>query len=345
MSTLAVERPADVVAVRRPVAHHWWVAGLAVLLAVLVTASLFVGSEPLAPGRVWAALTGSGTAGEEAIVHGLRVPRTVLAVLLGSSLGLAGALSQEHTRNPLADPGLLGVTAGAATGVVVAIMAFGLTSVGQYLWFALGGALAAAFLVLGIAARITAFVAATTVVLTGAIVTALLGSISSIAVLLDRTVADVFRYWSVGSIAGRDLGVVGSVSPLLVTGLVLAIVNLPALNPLALGDVSAQSLGRRVGRDRLVGLTSVACLAAAATAACGSVAFLGLLVPHVSRALVGANRAWAAALAVPIGSCVVLVADMAGRVMLTHSEVPVGIVLALVGTPAFVAIARRKVHE
>ncbi|GAA1514743.1 iron chelate uptake ABC transporter family permease subunit [Nocardioides humi] len=326
-------------------AHRWWAVGLLALLGCLVVASLFVGSESLSPARVWASLTGSGASDEDAIVHGLRVPRTVLGVLLGAALGLAGALSQEHTRNPLADPGLLGVTAGAATGVVVAIMAFGLTSVGEYLWFALAGALLAAFLVLGIAARITVFVAATTVVLTGSIVTALLGSISSIAVLLDRTVADVFRYWTVGSLAGRDFGVVGSVTPLLAIGLVLAALNLPALNPLALGDVSAQSLGRNVGRDRLIGLTSVACLAAAATAACGSVAFLGLLVPHVARTLAGANRTWAAVLSVPVGGCIVLVADMAGRVMLAHSEVPVGIVLALVGTPAFVLIARRKVHE
>lgn len=325
--------------------HRGWAVGVVVLLLALGAASLFIGSQPVAPADVWATLSGGGTPGDHAIVVGLRVPRTVLALLLGASLGLAGALAQEHTRNPLADPGLLGVTAGASAGVVVAIMAFGLTSVSGYLPFAVLGALLAAALVLGVAARITAFSTTTTVVLTGSIVTALLASLTSMAVLLDRTVSDVFRYWTVGSLANREFDVILPVLPLLAVGLVLALANLPALNPLALGDVTAQSLGRNVRRDRLVGLSAVACLAAGATAACGSIGFLGLLAPHAARAMTGTNRALGALLSTVTGAVVVLVADITGRVVLSTSEIPVGIMLALVGAPVFVLVARRQVHE
>ncbi len=317
-------------------------AALPIALAIGVVASLFLGSQSLSGPQVWDSLTGHGREADDAVVIGLRVPRTVLAVILGAALGLAGALAQEHTRNPLADPGLLGVTAGAAGGVVAAVMLFGLTRATDYVWFALGGALLVAALVLGLAARMVTFSPATTVVVTGAVMTALLTSLSSAAILMDRTVAGVFRFWTVGTIAGRDLDVVWAIAPVLLVGLVLAALNLPALDPLALGDVHAASLGRNVRLDRLIGLAAVACLSAGATAACGSVAFLGLLAPHAGRALVGQHRAAAAIVSAGVAVVLVLAADVTGRVMLAEGEVPVGIVLALAGAPGFVVLARRQ---
>ncbi len=317
-------------------------AALPAAVAIGVVASLFLGSQSLAGHQVWDSLTGHGQEVNDAIVIGLRVPRTVLAVILGAALGLAGALAQEHTRNPLADPGLLGVTAGAAAGVVTAVMFFGLNRATDYVWFALAGALLVAALVLGLAARMVTFNPATTVVVTGAVMTALLVSLSSAAILMDRTVAGVFRFWMVGSLAGRSLDVAWATAPVLLVGLVLAALNLPALDPLALGDVHAASLGRNVRWDRLVGLAAVACLSAGATAACGSVAFLGLLAPHAGRALAGQHRAIAAIMSAGVGVVLVLAADIIGRVMLTTGEVPVGIVLALVGAPGFVVLARRR---
>ncbi|WP_435298934.1 FecCD family ABC transporter permease [Timonella sp. A28] len=315
------------------------------VLLLLIGLSIFIGSQPLTAGEVWQSLTGGGPATNDAVVWGLRIPRTLIAVVCGCALGLAGALTQEHTRNVLADPGLLGVTAGASGGVVVAIMLFGFTTASEYVWCALIGALIAAILVLGISAKVTAFVPATTVILTGAIVSALLGSLTSMAVLIDKNVSEVFRFWSVGSLASRNFDVLLHILPLLLIGLTLWAINLPAIGPLSLGDINAQSLGRNVRKDHFIGFAAIACLTAAATAACGSIAFLGLLAPHLARALTGPHRAQTAILSGICGAALMLAADITGRIVLPHSEVPVGIMLALIGAPTFIMIARKKVNE
>lgn len=321
------------------------VAAIVMVLAFAVLAATYAslahGSSHLALPQVWAALRGDGTDTQAAIVLGLRVPRTVVGLACGAALGVAGALCQAHTRNPLADPGLLGVNAGASLGVVVAMAYLGVTAPAGYVWIAVLGAIVAGGVVLGLAARIRALEPMTTVVLAGTVLTALLGSAATAVVLFHPETMRSFQFWSVGSLAGRDLAVASGVAPVLALGALAALVNLPALPGLELGDELAASLGRHTARDRIIGLGAVVLLAGAATAACGAVGFLGLLAPHAARRLVGGRPVGIVLVSALTGAVVLLVADVAGRLVLTTSEVSVGIMLAIIGSPLFVVLARR----
>lgn len=318
---------------------------LGVALLALVLASLAYGSTSLAPGQVWSALQGHAPADVEAVVRGLRVPRTAVGVVAGAALGVAGALTQAHTRNPMADPGLIGVNAGASLGAVCAMVGLRVSSPAGYVWFAVVGALVAGAVVLWLATRVTAFEPMTTVVLTGSVLTALLGSAASAVMLLDRQAMRSFQMWSVGSVADRDLTVLADVAPVLLLGVAAALANLPALPGLELGDQLAASLGRNGVRDRVVGLGAVVLLAGGATALCGTLGFIGLLAPHAARRLVGARPVATVLLSALAGAVVLLAADIAGRLVLTRSEVSVGIMLAVVGAPIFVLLARRLGRE
>ncbi|MCW4465679.1 iron ABC transporter permease [Glutamicibacter sp. MNS18] len=317
------------------------VVGLAVL-GTAITASLFLGSQPVAPRQVLAYLFGDSASLPEATaaVLDLRVPRTILGLVCGAALGLAGALCQMHTRNPLADPGLLGVTSGAACGVVFALGVLRLSSPAQYTVFGLIGALLAGGLVLGLASGIKLTDAATSLVLAGAIVTGALNSVSSTVVLMDRVTMDRFRYWTVGSLSGRDTSVLWDVAPWLLLGLLLAIHNSSSLDALALGDDVAASLGRNVVRDRVTGLLAVVLLAGSATAAIGAIAFLGLAAPHLARRITRARLPVVAAVSALLGAALMLAADTVGRLVLASGELSVGIVLSVIGAPIFILLAR-----
>lgn len=314
---------------------------LVVAVGAAVVASLTYGSSRLDVVQVWATLRGTGTEADHAIVWGLRVPRTLVGIVCGVALGVAGALCQAHTRNPLADPGLLGVNAGASLGVVVAMAYLGVTDPAGYVWIAVLGAVVAGGIVLGLAARIRLLEPMTTVILTGTVLTALLGSASTAVVLFNPQTMRSFQFWSVGSMAGRDLAVVAGVLPVLALGLLAALVNLPALPGLELGEELAASLGRHTGLDRIVGLGAVVLLAGAATAACGTLGFLGLLAPHLARRLVGGRPVATVLVSALTGIVVLLAADVVGRVVLVTSEVSVGIMLAILGAPLFIVLARR----
>jgi len=323
-------------------------AGLSVVIGVLAAAialaalaSLALGSQSLAPGAVWQVLTGGGSEADRAVVEGLRVPRTLLGLVCGAALGVAGALTQAHTRNPLADPGLIGVNAGASLGVVVAISYLGLVSPAAYAWFAVLGAVVAGAVVIGLAARITMLEPMTTVVLVGAVLSALLASATSAVVLLEVDSARSFTSWSVGSLAGRDLSVAAGIAPVLALGVVAALLALPALPGLELGDELAAALGRNPARDRVIGLGAVVLLAGGATAACGTLGFLGLLAPHLARRLCGARPIATVGVSALCGALIILLADVVGRVVLVTSEVSVGVMLAIVGAPVFVVLARQ----
>ena len=316
--------------------------GVALVLALLaaVVASVALGSQPVPWPDVLAVLREPGTTEASAIVWDMRVPRTVLGLLVGIALGVAGALTQAHTRNPLADPGLLGVTSGAACAVVLAIHVLGVTSPSGAVGFALVGALCAGGIVVVLSQRIRVLAPGVTLVLTGSIVTALLASVTSGVLLLDRTTMDVFRFWSIGSLVGRGPEVIWTVAPFLLLGLLLAVVNAPTLGALELGDELGVSLGRHVVRDRLIGLLAVTLLAGAATAACGSIAFVGLAATHAATRLGLGGPAWRIPVAGLCGAVLVLGADVVGRLAPATSEIQVGIVIALVGAPLFVVLAR-----
>lgn len=317
------------------------ILGLALALFTASWAGLYLGSGNVTPSQVTAALTGAANPSTTAVVLELRLPRTLIGLVVGAALGLAGGLTQLHTRNPLADPGLIGVTAGAGFGVVAALAVLDLRNPATHPWFALIGALVAGAVVLALTARITVFEPMTTLVLTGAVVSALLGSATTAVVLMFPDTMKSFQFWSVGALADRPLSALTVALPFILLGLLLALCNLPAWLSLELGENLAASLGRPVLRDRLVGLGAVVLLASGATSVAGSVGFLGLLAPHLANRLLPGSPTGRVLLAAPLGALLLVVADIAGRVVLPTGEVSVGIMLAIVGAPLFVIIARR----
>jgi iron complex transport system permease protein len=346
MSTLAPAAPAGSAPSRGLAgARRSRLAVLLVLLALLVAAtlaSIAVGARSIPLGDVWSALVAPTGTDEDVIVRSLRVPRTVLGLAVGVALGLAGALIQGHTRNPLADPGLLGVTFGASFAVVLAIYLLGITSALGYVWFAFAGAALASVAVFGLGSAGPAGGTPVTLALAGAAVSALLQALTSAVVLLDATTLDAYRFWNVGSLAGRDLEVLVQLAPFLGAGVLLALAHAPALNTLSLGADVARGLGQDVRVARVVGIVAITLLAGAATAACGPIAFVGLVVPHLARALTGPDQRWLVPCAGVLGGLLLLTADVVGRVVARPGELQVGIVLAVVGAPFFVALVRRR---
>ena len=317
-------------------------AGLLILLVLAMLASLALGAKPTSLPQVWHALWSPTGTQTDAIVRSLRVPRTLLGLAVGIALGVAGALMQGHTRNPLADPGLLGVSAGAAFAVVVGIYLLGATSLLGYVWFAFAGAFAASVVVFVLGSLGRGGPTPVTLALAGVAVSALLGALTSAMVLADSHTLDEYRFWAVGSLAGRDAAIATEVVPFLLAGLVLAAVNASGLNVLALGEDVARGLGQRVALTRWTGLAATTLLTGAAVAACGPIDFVGLVVPHVARSLTGPDHRWLLPAAGLAGAVLLLTADVIGRVVARPGELQVGIVLALVGAPFFIALVRRR---
>jgi iron complex transport system permease protein len=320
--------------------------GLAVLLALVAAAalaSIAVGTRSIGLGEVWRSLFDGGLRTEEAvIVRQLRVPRTALGLLVGLALGVAGALMQGHTRNPLGDPGLLGVTAGASLAVVLAIAWFGIGTPSGYVWFAFAGALAGTVLVYAIGSAGRGGPTPVTLALAGAALSALLYALVRAVLVSDQQTLDSFRFWVVGALAGRGADIAWQVLPFIAIGLVLAIANAPALNLLGLGEDVARALGQGIWPARVVGLAAITLLCGAATAACGPIAFVGLVVPHAVRAFTGPDHRWLIPCSGLLGAALLLTADVLGRVVARPGEVQVGIVLALIGAPFFIALVRRR---
>jgi iron complex transport system permease protein len=311
------------------------------VLAVGVVVSLHVGSRMLSPEVVWAALTDPRADDADHAVVTARVARTVLALLAGGALGLAGAAMQGLTRNPLGDPGILGINAGAALGMVVAVALLGVTSLPVQIWFALAGAAVAGVLVHAIAGLGRDGATPVKLAVAGAAATAGFTSWTSAMLITDLQTLETFRFWQVGTVGGRGLEVVGPVLPFLVAGAVLALTGARLLDVLALGDDLARGLGRRAGLDRVVVGLSVILLAGAATALAGPIAFVGLVAPHAARILLGPSYFRILPMSVVIGAALVTWADVVGRVILPPTEVQVGIMTAVIGVPVFFALVRR----
>jgi len=339
MSTSISERPTVVApSVRRGSVK---VLGLLTFALVLVgLLSLALGSRYIPLGTVIDVLFHDDGSEAATIVHALRIPRTVLAITVGIALGVAGALMQGHTRNPLADPGLLGVEAGATCAVVIAIYSFGIDELSGYAWFALAGA--------GIASIAVFAIGSTrrgpdpvSLVLAGAAVSALLLAVTQAIVVRDADTLDSYRFWVVGSASGRSLDVFWQVLPFVLVGLLFAAMSTPGLNLLQLGDDVAASLGLTPWRQKALGIAAVMLLAGAAVAACGPIAFVGLVVPHVARRLGGGAYSWLIPYSALLGGLLVTGADIIGRLIVSPAELQVGIVMALIGGPAFVILVRR----
>ncbi|WP_205745260.1 FecCD family ABC transporter permease [Egicoccus halophilus] len=313
--------------------------GLFVLAAV---ASLLLGVRGTPPIEVWRAFTDPvATSGDHRVVLDLRVPRTLVGALAGVALGLAGTLIQGVTRNPIADPGLLGINAGASLAVVLAIWLLGVTSPTSFVWFAFAGAALAALAVAAIGRGDPVRLA-----LGGAALTALLTPVITMVLMRSRQAFDEYRFWAVGSLTGRDLDLAGDLWPYVATGAVLAVVCAHRLNLLALGDDVARGLGQRVGTTRALAGLGITLLAGAATSLVGPIALVGLVVPHAARRLAGSDYRRILPVAAVLGATLLLVADVIGRLVARPGELEAGIVTAFLGAPVLVAVARgRKVAQ
>ena len=312
-------------------------------LAVLCFLSMAIGTRSTSLSTVWSAITAFDPANtDHLVIMELRLPRTILGLLVGTALGLAGAVMQGVTRNPLADPGILGVNAGAALFVVIAISVFGITSVIGYVWFAFAGAAVATVVVYAIAAMGREGATPIKLAIAGAAVSAALGAVTTSFLLMDEATFDQFRFWQVGTLAGRDLSVVAQVAPFLIVGSVLALFLGRVLNTLSLGEDVARGLGANVALSRVISAAAVVLLCGAATAACGPIAFIGLTIPHVARMIVGPDYRWALPYSMMLAPILLLAADIVGRLIARPGEVQVGIVTALIGAPVFIALVRRR---
>jgi iron complex transport system permease protein len=330
--TLAVTRPA----VSAGRAGTSAAIALGVVMAVVVLpASVLLGARAVSLSAVFDSESTLNA------IYQARLERTVLGVVVGAALGLAGACMQGLTRNPLADPGLLGVNAGASFAMVVAMSAFGVTELQSYIWFAFLGAAVAAVIVHGIASMGRDGATPMKLVVAGAALTAAITSWTSAVLLVDRQTMESFRMWQVGTVGGRGFDVLLTGLPFLAVGAVLALGGTRLLNTLALGEDLARGLGRRTALDRLVLSVAIVLLAGGATALAGPIAFVGLVVPHAVRAMVGSDYRRVLPLSALFAALLTVAADTAGRVVLPPAEVQVGIMTAIVGLPVFVLLLRR----
>ncbi|MFS8198295.1 FecCD family ABC transporter permease [Streptomyces sp. CWNU-52B] len=345
-ASLAPPKPADAAHVRRRHGRPALSAGLlavALLLAAMSVLSLVMGSGDVALHDVVAGLFGPDRSVDgQMIVQEVRLPRTLAGLLAGSALGVAGALMQGVARNPLADPGLLGVNAGASVTVVFAISVLSLTEPAQYIWFGFLGACVAAVLVHGIGSLGREGATPVKLALAGAATTAVLGSLTSAMLLTDSRTFDQFRFWQVGALNGRDMDVLWQALPFIAVGGTLALLLGPSLNALALGDDIARGLGQRVVAVRLAGAASVVLLCGAATAIAGPIGFLGLAVPHAARLITGPDYKWILPYSALLAPALLLFADVVGRLVARPGEVQVGVITAALGAIPFVLLVRRR---
>ncbi|MEV6565045.1 FecCD family ABC transporter permease [Streptomyces kronopolitis] len=310
-------------------------------LALCAALSLALGTRSVPLSTVWDALTGAAHGRDALVVTGLRLPRTLVGLAVGAALGVAGAVVQGITRNPLASPTTLGINAGAGFAVVTAIYALHLTQPVQYIWFAFAGAAAAALFAQALARR-AGDLDPVRLALGGTVLQLVLLSWTSTVMLASKRSLDEARFWLAGSLSERPLSALYPVLPTLVIGLVVALAIAPALNALALGDDSAQALGVPVSRIRSAGGLAVVLLAASAVAVAGPLAFIGLAAPHLVRQLL---RTSDHRIVVPgcllAGPLLLLTADIVGRLVIRPSELQVGIISAFLGAPLLALLARK----
>ncbi|GAA1616902.1 Fe(3+)-siderophore ABC transporter permease [Nocardia ninae] len=324
----------------RPRRWPGWLLAAAVLIAACLL-SLMIGTKAIPAGQVWDALWNASESADALVITEYRVPRTLLGLLAGLALGVAGCLMQGLTRNPLADPGLLGINAGAAFVIAIAVAFLGVTEITSYVWFGFIGAAVASVVVyrLGTAGRQGTDPVRLT--LAGVAITAVLSGLTKGLILLNPKAFDHMRNWDAGALTGRGYDVITGATPFILIGLVAAVIAARSLNAVALGDDLAHALGVHIRRTRLLTVTSLTLLCGTATAAVGPITFVGLAVPHIARWIVGPDQRWVIAYSMLLAPILVLGADMLGRILVRPDEVAAGLVTAFLGAPILIWLARR----
>ncbi|WP_208378947.1 FecCD family ABC transporter permease [Cumulibacter soli] len=318
-----------------------WLVVILAVLAVVMFLSVTIGSRSVSLEDVFAAVGGSTDGFDQAAVA-KRIPRTLLAVLAGLALAVSGTVMQGVTRNPLADPGILGVNMGASVAVVAGIAYFGLVSASSFIWVGILGAAVAALFVYAVGSLGRGGATPLKLALAGAATAAALSSFV-VAIMLPRNdIAGGVRSWQIGGVGGATYASLGQVLPFFIVGFAICILAARGLNTLALGDDLAAGLGERVARARAAAALGAVILCGAATAVCGPIAFVGLVVPHACRLIVGVDHRWLIPYAALVGAILLTAADVVGRVVARPAEIDVGIITAFLGAPLFIYLVRRQ---
>jgi iron complex transport system permease protein len=316
------------------------------LLVLALLASIAFGAADIGPRDVWAALFAFDTGStNHLIIRTLRLPRALVAALVGAALAVAGALMQGLTRNPLADPGILGIETGAALGVVGAVFFLKIGSLYLYALFAFAGAALTAAAVYALGSLGRGGPTPLKITVAGAALTALLSALTTGMLLINQRTLEEVRFWLAGSVAGRDLALLAQAAPYLAAGLVLALALGRQITTLALGDDVARGLGQRTGWVKGLAAIATVLLAGGAVAVAGPIGFVGLVIPHVARFLIGVDYRWILPYAALLGAIFLVAADVAARLVLRPLELPVGIMTALIGGPVFIYLVRWRVKR
>ncbi|PPG25898.1 iron ABC transporter permease [Pseudoclavibacter sp. RFBG4] len=310
-------------------------------LGALIVVSVMIGSRDVSWADAVAALGGSTNGFDEAAVA-KRIPRTFLAVAVGAALGVSGAVMQGVTRNPLADPGILGVNMGASLAVVTGIAYFGLASASSFIWVAISGAALAAVFVYVVGSLGRGGATPLKLALAGAATSAALASFVTAIILPRGDISQSARSWQIGGVGGGTWDSITQVLPFLIVGFLVSLASAKGLNSLALGDDLAAGLGERVALTRGAAALGAVVLCGAATAVTGPIAFVGLVVPHACRLMFGVDHRWVLPFSAVVGASLLTGADVLGRILTRPSEIDVGIITAIIGAPIFIWIVRRS---
>lgn len=345
MSAADIATPSHGIA-RKDILNAGRALGLVAALAAVVVIGLIsirIGSIGVSNRDVWNAIFDyHDDSYNETVIRTLRLPRTVIAIAVGGSLAVAGAVMQAVTRNPLAGPDILGVGSGASFAIVTAIYLFGFSSVEQYMWFAFAGAAAASALVYMVASAGRAGATPIKLALAGVVISSLLSAWTSALTLLDEETLDQARFWFAGSVVGRPLDLFWTISPFLLIGVGAALLMGHQLNVLSMGEDAARALGMQTGRIRIISSVLVVVITGAAVSVAGPIGFVGLATPHIVRSLVGPDYRWVLPYSVLIGAIFLTGADIIGRIVTRPGEIQVGIVTAIVGAPFLIYLARKR---
>jgi iron complex transport system permease protein len=316
-----------------------------VLLGFCLMASLSLGAADISQSTVFSALTAFDGSTQHLIIRTVRLPRSLIAIAVGAALSVAGALMQGITRNPLAAPDILGINAGAAFAVVLTIFIFGSDSPNLYTAVAFVGAGIASIVVYGVGALGRGGLTPLNLTLAGAALTALISAFTAGILIVSQRTLEEIRFWLAGSVAGRDIELFWQALPYLVVGLLIAFALGRQITALSLGDDVARGLGQRTGWVKGMAAVSIVLLAGGSVAIAGPIGFVGLIVPHLSRFLVGADYRWILPYSAVFGAVLVVVADICARLVLRPIELPVGLVMPLLGAPFFVYLSRWQVKQ